>query len=82
MSSPRPEIGDVVRYGDEEGRTHFALVTSVHGFRDEGGSLNVAYVNPGQSDEYGCVVERATSVPWLENKPPEHQNAFYVVFPA
>lgn len=62
------EVGDVVRYVDALGKSHYALVTAVWGSNWENEldipSLNVVYVSDDEAkrDPYGVQVERNTSV--------------------
>lgn len=59
-------VGDVVRYVDIGGETHYALVTAVFGsFIENVPTANLAYVNPQDmsNDIHGGRIERAVSVP-------------------
>lgn len=60
------EVGDVVRYVDAVGKSHYALVTAVWGNFVEGSapSLNVVFISDDEAktDPYGVQIERNTSV--------------------
>jgi hypothetical protein len=76
-----PALGSPVRYVDEEGNSYIALVTDVRRIARGAGetsTLNVVYVSRRDRDDYGLSIRRATTVPWRENKLPEHREAFYV----
>jgi plastocyanin len=57
------EVGDVVKYVDENGREHNAIVLINHG-NTPTSAINVAYVSSDttKTDSYGRQIERASSV--------------------
>lgn len=67
-------VGDHVRFTDQVGRTHDALVTAVHGgnvnlgddeaYLEDRPSLNLVWVNddPEHYDQYGRQIKRDTSI--------------------
>lgn len=65
-------VGDVVRYVDAVGKSHYALVTAVWASAFENGapSLNLVFVSDDESktDPYGVQVERNTSVTHQSNQ--------------
>lgn len=66
------EVGDVVRYVDEAGESHYALVTAVWGGFDYGNvpSINLVWVSsdPKMDDPYGRQIERKTSIVHQSNQ--------------
>lgn len=57
-------IGTVVRYVDEHGRPHDALLTAVHGETLGVHAVNLVYVSEDEAkhDPFGRQIERASSV--------------------
>lgn len=55
------KIGDVVTFTDIEGRRHNALV--IHVWES---SVNVAYVDPNESNSFGNCIAKETSIPFKE----------------
>jgi len=65
----RNKIGDYIVFVDDDGISHNALV--IHAWEN---SLNIAYVDEIESDSYGNLIVKKTSVPY---KQPE-MSGFYV----
>jgi len=62
--------GISVRYYDEHGKEHEALVTAVWGQPDQTPAINVVYVTSDETkrDPYGKQIERETSVVFSDNQ--------------
>lgn len=59
-----PDVGRHVKYVDEHGAEHDALLTAVHGPTLGDNAVNLLYVSLDEAkyDPYGRQVERASSV--------------------
>lgn len=59
------EIGNHVRFVDEDHQEHNALVTAVHGNPNDNPTINLLYVSSDESqyDQYGRQIIRKSSVP-------------------
>lgn len=64
------QIGDYVKYVDQFGKEHDALVTAIWGIDSPMKSLNLVYVvdDETKTDQYGRQIERFTSVVHRDNQ--------------
>lgn len=62
--------GDSIRYVDEFGKAHNALVTADHQPSEKRPSVNLVYVSTedSETDQYGRQIKRATSVVHKDNQ--------------
>lgn len=60
----QPEIGQAIRFVDENHREHSALVQYVHGPGLEDPTINLVHLShdPAKQDSYGRQIEKRTSV--------------------